>query len=163
MLEFETEVAILKNDVSRITNLFAKMDTAIEKMGDVSNSIARMLAVHEEKLNKQESADKELYTLIEQRRSEIQIDIKDLHSRITTVHRELSSEMSDIEHKIMNALSDGLSEIKQCITEENKSNIEKKQELEDRIVELEKWRWILVGGSIVLGGVLSQLANFFKP
>ncbi len=53
-MSLDTEVAVLKSDVARMTSLFEKLDTAIERMGDVSNSIARMLAVHEERLNKQD-------------------------------------------------------------------------------------------------------------
>ncbi len=79
-MDLETKVALLESDVNRTTSLFQKMDTAIEKMGDVSNSIARMLAVHEERLNKQDDIDEELFTLVEKRRQEIQGDIKELHS-----------------------------------------------------------------------------------
>ena len=43
-MSLDTEVAVLKSDVARMTSLFEKLDTAIERMGDVSNSIARMLA-----------------------------------------------------------------------------------------------------------------------
>lgn len=49
-MNLETEVAVLKSDVTRMASLFSRLDTAIEKMGDVSNNIAKMLAVHEELL-----------------------------------------------------------------------------------------------------------------
>jgi len=62
-INLETEVAVLKSDVNRMASLFSRLDTAIEKMGDVSNNIAKMLAVHEERLSKQDDIDEELFSL----------------------------------------------------------------------------------------------------
>ena len=98
-MSIEAEIAVLKSDVSRMTSLFEKLDTAIERMGDVSNNIARMLAVHEERLNKQDDIDEELFTLVEKRKQELQGDIKELHSRITTVSRELSDDINEPEQR----------------------------------------------------------------
>lgn len=160
MMELETEIALLKSDVSRMTSLFEKLDTAIERMGEVSNSIARMLAVHEEKLTKQEQIDQELFSLVEKRKAELEVDVKELHSRITTVHRELSDDINETENKIMNALSSGLSDIKRCITDEHKVIKVENEQLEERISELEKWRWIILGGSLVVGAFAKEIVTF---
>lgn len=150
-MDLETKVALLESDVNRTTSLFQKMDTAIEKMGDVSNSIARMLAVHEERLNKQDDIDEEIFTLVEKRRQEIQGDIKELHSRITTVSRELSDDINETEQRLMTAMTYGMADIKKCITEETKTNTDLSKDLEKRIGELERWKWLMMGGSIALG------------
>lgn len=160
MMELETEIALLKSDVSRMTSLFEKMDTAIEKMGDVSNSIARMLAVHEEKLNNQERIDQELFALVEKRKAELQVDVKELHSRITTVQRELSDEISETETRLVDALKEGMHDIKACITEENRVFANSRADLEKRIIDLEKWRWIIFGGSIVAGAFAREIFVF---
>lgn len=162
-MELETEIALLKSDVHRMTSLFEKLDTAIEKMGDVSNNIARMLAVHEERLNKHDTIDEELFTLVEKRKQELQGDVKELHSRISTVSRELSNDLSDTEHRIMNALTSGMSDLKRCITEETKAVNSQHKDLETRVNELEKWRWTIMGGSIVLGAFAHEIIGvFFK-
>jgi DNA repair exonuclease SbcCD ATPase subunit len=155
----DTEVAVLKSDVNRMASLFEKMDTAIEKMGDVSNNIARMLAVHEERLNKQDDIDEELFSLVEKRRQEIQSDIKELHSRITTVSRELSDDLTETEQRIMTAMTYGTSEIKKCITDEFKSITEKQMDLDKRVTELERWKWLIMGGSIVVGAFAHELVG----
>ena len=157
----ETEIAVLKNDVHRMTSLFEKLDTAIEKMGEVSNSIARMLAVHEEKLSYQEQTDQELFTLVEKRKAEIQLDVKELHSRITTVQRELSDDINDTENKIMNALSVGLTDIKSCITAEHQAIAEQRSNMERRLTDLEKWRWIIIGGSTIAALFAQKIIGFF--
>jgi len=155
----DTEVAVLKSDVNRMASLFEKMDAAIEKMGDVSNNIARMLAVHEERLNKQDDIDEELFSLVEKRRQEIQSDIKELHSRITTVSRELADDLTKTEQRIMTAMTYGTTEIKKCITDEFKSITEKQMDLDKRVTELERWKWLIMGGSIVLGAFAHELVG----
>jgi hypothetical protein len=160
-MEIETEVALLKSDVHRMTSLFEKLDTAIEKMGDVSNNIARMLAVHEERLNKHDLVEEELFTLVEKRKQELQGDVKDLHSRISTVSRELSNDLGDTEHRIMTALTAGMNDLKRCITEETKAVNSQHKSLEDRVNDLEKWRWTIMGGSIVLGAFAHEIIGVF--
>jgi len=158
-MSLETEVAVLKSDVNRMTSLFEKLDTAIERMGDVSNNIARMLAVHEERLNKQDDIDEELFTLVEKRRQEIQGDIKELHSRITTVSRELSDDINETEQRIMTAMTYGMADIKKCITEETKTTTQQRVDLEKRINDLERWKWLVMGGSIVIGAFTHELVG----
>ena len=49
MAELETEVKLLKKELQDQAKIHDRLDIAIEKLTDVSNSIHRMLAVHEEK------------------------------------------------------------------------------------------------------------------
>ena len=51
MPELETEVKLLKKEVESQIKIHERLDVAIEKLTDVSNSIHRMLAVHEEKIS----------------------------------------------------------------------------------------------------------------
>ena len=56
MQDINTEVALLKKEVSDIKIIFSRLDVAIEKITDVSSCVNRMLAVHEEKIANQEEA-----------------------------------------------------------------------------------------------------------
>ena len=56
MADLETEVKLLKKELEDQRKIHDRLDVAIEKLTDVSNSIYRMLAVHEEKLSRQEEA-----------------------------------------------------------------------------------------------------------
>ena len=89
MAELETEVQLLKRDIEDVKSIHGRLDVAIDKLTDVSNSIHRMLAVHEEKLARQEESSVELEQQIEKRRSEVLTKIDDLHSRITTNTKEI--------------------------------------------------------------------------
>ena len=118
------------------------LDVAIDKLTDVSNSIHRMLAVHEEKLARQEEASVELEQQIEKRRSEVLTKIDDLHSRITTNTKEI----------MINAAAQH--------AEQNKEIQKIREELSGRIGVMEKWRHVLIGGSIVVGFLLHKFMEF---
>ena len=142
MADIETEVELLKSKVSDMEKLHVRLDDAIGKISEVSNCINRMLAVHEEKLANQEEAVFAAEELIEQRRTEFSNDIKELHSRITTNTKEIMSVASK-QHK---EHSEAISKLH---TDINK-----------RVGVLEKWRHVLIGGSIVIGFVLHRMMDF---
>ncbi len=142
MAELETEVKLLKKELEDQAKIHDRLDVAIEKLTDVSNSIHRMLAVHEEKLTRQEEAIFDAEQTIETRRSELLDKINELHSRITTNTKE-----------IMTAAA-------QQHAEQNKEIQKIKEELVARVGVLEKWRHVLIGGSIVIGFLLHKFVDF---
>ena len=50
----DTEVELLKREVSEMKQIHLRLDSAIEKIADVSQSLHTIMAVHEEKLMRQE-------------------------------------------------------------------------------------------------------------
>jgi DNA repair exonuclease SbcCD ATPase subunit len=135
MADLETEVKLLKKELEDQKKIHDRLDIAIEKLTDVSNSIHRMLAVHEEKLTRQEEA-------LESRRIEISSQISELHSRVTTNTKEIM-----------------LSATKQH-DNQNKQIQKIREDLNKRIGVLEKWRHVLIGCSIVAGFILHKFMDF---
>ena len=142
MAELETEVRLLKRELEGQTKIHDRLDVAIDKLTDVSNSIHRMLAVHEEKIARQEEAIIEAEQQIEIRRGELMVKIDELHSRITTNTKE-----------IMTAAA-------QQHAQQNKEIQKLHDEINLRIGVLEKWRHVLIGGSIVIGFLLHKFIDF---
>ena len=142
MAELETEVRLLKRELEGQTKIHDRLDVAIDKLTDVSNSIHRMLAVHEEKIARQEEAIIEAEQQIEIRRGELMVKIDELHSRITTNTKE-----------IMNAAAEQHAQ-------QNKEIQKLHNEINLRIGVLEKWRHVLIGGSIVIGFLLHKFIDF---
>ena len=142
MAELETEVRLLKRELEEQTKIHDRLDVAIEKLTEVSNSIHRMLAVHEEKIARQEEAIVEAEQQIEIRRGELMVKIDELHSRITTNTKE-----------IMTAAA-------QQHAQQNKEIQKLHNEINLRIGVLEKWRHVLIGGSIVIGFLLHKFIDF---
>lgn len=96
----QKEVATVQSEIKSLANVSTKLDTAIEKLTDVSSSIKQMLAVHEEKINRAEEIDDELFSQIESRRQELTADIKELHSRLNTNTRELRECIQNLANQI---------------------------------------------------------------
>ena len=142
MSELETEVRLLKKELEDQAKIHDRLDIAIEKLTDVSNSINRMLAVHEEKIARQEEALYDAEQQIEVRRSELLAKIDELHSRITTNTKEI------------------MAAAQQAHIEQNKEIQKIQREIEQRVGVLEKWRHVLIGGSIVVGFLLHKFMNF---
>jgi chromosome segregation ATPase len=116
----------LKKDIENVSHLNGRLDTAIEKLTDVSTSIKQMLAVHEEKISRQEQIDEIIFDKLKERAGEID-----------TVHRELSKEIQQVEKRL-------LIEIRQM-----------KLDIGGRVGILERYKWLVLGGAIVLGWVFS--------
>ena len=142
MSELETEVKLLKKELHDQKKIHDRLDIAIEKLTDVSNSIHRMLAVHEEKLTRQEEAIFQAEEQIEVRRTEVLRQIEELHSRITTNTKDIMAAAA------------------QQHAQQNKEIQRIRDELVSRVGVLEKWRHVLIGGSIVIGFLLHKFINY---
>ena len=124
--DLKVQIAGLKKDVQNVNNLNERLDTAIQKLTDVSTSIKSMLAVHEEKISRQEQIDDIIFGKLKERENEID-----------KVHRELTKEIQKTEKRL-------LLEIKQL-----------KVDIGGRVGTLEKYKWLILGGAIVIGWVFS--------
>ena len=120
--ELKVQIEGLKKDVENVANLNARLDVTIDKLTDISSSIKSMLAVHEEKISRQEQIDEIIFD-----------KLKDRAGEIDTVHRELSREIHLVEKRL-------LTEMKQI-----------KLDIGSRVGILEKYRWLIMGGAIVVG------------
>ena len=135
-----------------------KPQEQLDKLINVEYNITQNLAVHDEKIKQQERKQEDLFQLLEQRRNEMSEDIKELHSRITTVQRELSTEITATESRIVS----GINELKAELKTDQEYHNTKKRTLEDRIVDLEKWRYILLGAGIAGGWVLTKFGDMIE-
>ena len=124
--DLKVQLEGLKKDVENVNNLNDRLDTAIQKLTDVSTSIKSMLAVHEEKISRQEQIDDIIFG-----------KLKDREHEIDKVHRELTKEIQSTEKRL-------LIEMKQI-----------KLDLGARVGIIERYKWLIMGGAIVLGWILS--------
>jgi DNA mismatch repair ATPase MutS len=131
MEDLQVEVELLKKEVADMKQIHVRLDTAIGKISDVSNCINRMLAVHEEKISQQE----DLQTRSIQ---EFNTDVKELHGRITDTQKELTALM----------------------TEQHQSQTQALVKLKEDISSLDKWRYMIIGGAIVVGFLIQSATNY---
>ena len=136
--KIETKIALLEQDAKSAEQIHNKLEVAIEKLTEITISLKGMLVQQETKLAKAEETDNDIFITLESRQVKWDNDLKELHSRITTNSRELREHQVISENKMLNELR----------------NI--RNQLDNRVAVLEKWRWIIVGGSIIVGLMISN-------
>ena len=119
--EIKVDIESLKKDIENMNTINGRIDTAIDKLTDVSTSIKSMLAVHEEKID------------------EVIFDkLKDRADEISDVYRELKRDVEMSEKRL-------LIEIKSL-----------KNDIGARVGVLERYKWLILGGAIVIGWIMSK-------
>ena len=119
------DIAALKADRNSSNQVHQRLDDAITRLTDISAGIKSMLAVHEEKIRRVDTSQEDLFAILEERRREWEQDLEKLHSRISTQSRELREAIDQVTNR-----------------------------LDSRVGVLERWRWLIIGGAILLGFIL---------
>ena len=125
--EIKVDIESLKKDIENMNTINGRIDTAIDKLTDVSTSIKSMLAVHEEKIQRQEKIDEIIFD-----------KLKDRADEISDVYRELKKDVEMSEKRL-------LIEIKSL-----------KNDIGARVGVLERYKWLILGGAIVIGWIMSK-------
>jgi len=125
--DIKVDIESLRKDIENMNTINGRIDTAIDKLTDVSTSIKSMLAVHEEKITRQEKIDEVIFE-----------KLKDRADEISDVYRELKKDVEMSEKRL-------LIEIKSL-----------KNDIGARVGVLERYKWLILGGAIVIGWVLSK-------
>lgn len=85
----EIKVAVLEEKLQNFESIVSKLDSAIEKLAEVNNNVSRMLAVHEERITKQEELDSVLFDKIDKLRDKMDRDHDLVTSRISLLEKKL--------------------------------------------------------------------------
>jgi hypothetical protein len=88
-MEEEVKVAILSQKVDDLKNILIKIDDAIEKISEVNSNVSKILAVHEQRITRQEETDNILFAKIDKLRDKIDIDTNSLLSRIQQIEKRV--------------------------------------------------------------------------
>ena len=143
----EIEFEVLKSVVK-------KLDSSLDKISEVSNSIAKLLAVHDERLGTLEKTS--------DKRGD---EVKELHSRITTQTREIFEKLEAMEERIERRISEGSNTTSAQHERINSEMKEAIQKISERITLLEGWRWYVLGAAATVGWIVSKygdLSSFLK-
>ena len=139
-LEMKVDVGVLKQQVLTLTQLCNKMDAVIEKLSD-----------NQVKMNE------DIYEDMDKKKTETVNDIKELHSRITTVDRNLCDKIELTERRIMEEIRD----LRKHITDHNEKE-------DGELKKILEWKWMAAGGIIVFVWIATNvnftalLGNLFK-
>jgi methionine synthase II (cobalamin-independent) len=85
----ETKVAILEEKLHTTEQLMQRIESAIEKMSEVSANVTKMLAVHEQKIESNDKVDAILFAKIDQ-----------LSNKMDTDHNVVLDKLQGLEKKV---------------------------------------------------------------
>ena len=85
----QVRVAVLEEKLQNFETLVSRLDSAIEKLAEVNNNASRMLAVHEERITKQEDIDSVLFDKIDKLRDKMDRDHDIVSKRLSLLERKL--------------------------------------------------------------------------
>ena len=125
--DIKVDIESLRKDIENVNTIHNRLDTAIDRLTEVSTSIKSMLAVHEEKIQRQEKIDEVIFD-----------KLKDRADEISDVYRELKRDVEMSEKRL-------LIEIKSL-----------KNDIGARVGVLERYKWLIIGGAIVIGWIMSK-------
>ena len=85
----QVKLAVLDQRLETFEGIVSKLDAAIEKIAEVNNNVSRMLAVHEERISKQEDIDAVLFDKIDKLRDKMDSDHDSVTKRLSLLERKL--------------------------------------------------------------------------
>lgn len=83
--------------------------------------------------------------------AELKSDVKEIHSRITTGNRE-----------IMQKIDEKIDHLAKSDSEQHTAMAKSINEMKERVDILERWRFMIVGGAVALGYLVSHLDIFSR-
>jgi predicted nucleic acid-binding Zn-ribbon protein len=130
--DLKTEIELVKRDINQLNLVMGKLDITIDKLSEVATSINRMLAVQENRIDTQDR--------------QLDKNVEIIHDRIEK-HRSETSDGIEKSHRLI------MDEIKKLREEQQTHHIL----VSERLTKLEQWRWIMIGGAMVVGYLISAM------
>ena len=143
-MAIESELEVLKSVVN-------KLDSSLEKISEVSNSIGRLLAVHDERIDQLEK--------VAERRTD---DIKELHARISTQTREIVEKIQGVEKNIEDKMSEQSKNSKEQHEKIQREIAVDVSKIDERLIIIERWRWYVLGAVAAIFYVSGSHFDIFK-
>lgn len=143
--QLANNVSTLQQDMAQVGLLVDRLDITIEKLTEVSSSVSQLLAVQGSRLEFQEKIQEKLQDLMEKRRVETDSAINMVYKRIEKVEKDIQEDVLHTEEKILKRLDE--------LKDERTAQFDR---MNNRMNRIEKWLWMVLGGSAVIGFLLNN-------
>lgn len=143
--QLANNVNTLQQDMAQVGLLVDRLDITIEKLTEVSSSVSQLLAVQGSRLEFQEKIQEKLQDLMEKRRVETDSAINMVYKRIEKIEKDIQEDVLHTEEKILKRLDE--------LKDERTAQFDK---VNNRMNRIEKWLWMVLGGSAVIGFLLNN-------
>ena len=133
--ELEMKVALLDKDVSVLGDLCTRLTESIDKIQSMNQNVISLIALQGQKLESHEKTERE-----------IKEEMKELHLRMENINRDMQDKIVHKHHSELTA-------------------VDSSGEIDKRISDIEKWRWMIMGAIAVAAWIVGQadfIGKFFK-
>ena len=83
------KIAVLEQKIEDLKPIVLRIDAAIEKLSEVNTTVSRMLAIHEERISKQEEVDSILFAKVDKLRDKMDGDNDRIDQRIRQLEKRV--------------------------------------------------------------------------
>ena len=116
------------------------MEAVIERLSIIQTDLNKMLAVHEERITNNQKTVVHLEEVVEKRREESDIKLKDVYDTMRSEDNKILTELNSI----------------------RKEAQEQHAKLNEKISEIEKKLWMYIGGVSVIVFIITHGENLLK-
>lgn len=117
-----------------------RIEAAIEKLTNISAELKQMLAVHEQRISQQEKDSDELHDVVEKRREELDVKLKDVYNTMRDQDKSIVEEIAKL----------------------RKESTEQHNILSTKINQLERYMYMAIGGGMVITWLLTNTVHYLK-
>jgi len=128
------------DDISLLEKRQDRLDAVVEKLTDIQSDLNKMIAVHEQRLNQTERQMNTLEDVVEKRREESDVKLKDVYDTMRTEDKKI------------------LDELKNMREEASKQHTA----LSERFNKMEKILWTYMGGFSVVVFIITYAPHIIK-
>lgn len=143
------EIELVKRDIININLVLDKVSIAIDKSQEISGNISRLVGLLEQRLTNAEKDQDDTNDLIEARRRDRDVEIKEVHEKIDNSVENLTIKIDTTKDSILRELY----KLQETFDQTQK-------ELEKELNKIQVWRYTVVGGAAVAIFIISQATNF---
>lgn len=148
--DVELKVGLLEKDVSLTNTICSRLADSIDKIQDMNQNVVSLISLHGQRHEQHEKVEEE-----------VKEDIRELYSRIANVSREIHERIDQTEHHITSRIDALRTDLLNHKKDDKKNEVsEEDKKLSEKIADIEKWRWMVVG-AIALASWFIGHADFF--
>jgi predicted RNase H-like nuclease (RuvC/YqgF family) len=102
-------------------------------------------------------------TILETRVSSLSNNLEKIETKIETNYNTLHHRISELRDDLREDMEKKNEKVIQKLDEHSETSLRQNQELQARLGQVERWKWMIMGGAIVIGYVLAhiKLENLF--
>ena len=128
------------NNIATVEKRQDRIEDAIERLTEISGDLNKMIAVHEQRLIQQEKQMTSLEDVVEKRREESEIKLKDVYDTIRTEDRSIIQELNKMREE---------------------ANVQH-EKLATKINTMEKMLWVYMGAFSVITFLIAYGPSILK-